>query len=196
MVWPASVGAFTWVQVRHFDAQQHTNGDETINLGEVDGGVVKQTAIYPGTFDPITLGHVDVVRRGLKMFDRVVIGVADNPAKGPMFDVETRLAMVREAFAGEEHIEAVRFSGLLVDLAHSHQAVAILRGLRAASDFEYEFQMATMNRRLDERIETVFVMAREDYTFVSSRFIREISSMGGDVSELVPAVVIPYLSAK
>jgi len=155
---------------------------------------MKLTAIYPGTFDPITLGHVDVVRRGLKMFDRIVIGVADNPSKGPMFDVETRLKMVRETFKGEEHVEAVRFSGLLVNLAHEHKGTAILRGLRAASDFEYEFQMATMNRRLDERIETVFVMAREDYTFVSSRFIREISSMGGDVAELVPPVVLPYLA--
>ena len=152
--------------------------------------------VYPGTFDPITLGHVDVVKRGLKTFDRVVIGVADNPGKGPMFDVETRLSMVRETFKDEPNVEAVCFSGLLVDLAHAHKATAILRGLRAASDFEYEFQMATMNRRLDERIETVFVMAREDYTFVSSRFIREISSMGGDVSELVPPVVIPYLAAK
>ncbi|WP_100266376.1 pantetheine-phosphate adenylyltransferase [Mariprofundus ferrinatatus] len=157
---------------------------------------MSNTAIYPGTFDPITLGHVDVVRRGLKMFDRVVIGVADNPGKGPMFNAETRLAMVRETFADEENVEAVRFSGLLVDLAHEHRAAAILRGLRAASDFEYEFQMATMNRRLDERIETVFVMAREDYTFVSSRFIREISSMGGDVSELVPGAVIPFLAKK
>ena len=156
---------------------------------------MKRTAIYPGTFDPITLGHVDVVTRGLKLFDRIVIGVADNPDKGPMFDVETRLAMVRETFAAETQVEPVRFSGLLVELAHSYQAAAILRGLRAASDFEYEFQMATMNRRLDAKIETVFVMAREDYTFVSSRFIREISTMGGDVSELVPALVLPYLSA-
>ena len=157
---------------------------------------MRNTAIYPGTFDPITLGHVDVVRRGLKLFDRIVIGVADNLAKQPMFDVETRLSMVRAAFKDEPNVEAVAFSGLLVDLAHGRKAYAILRGLRAASDFEYEFQMATMNRRLDERIETVFVMAREDYTFVSSRFIREISSMGGDVSELVPAAVIPYLQSE
>ena len=157
---------------------------------------MKRTAIYPGTFDPITLGHVDVVKRGLKMFDRVVVGVADNLDKRPMFDVDTRVNMVEETFRDEPNVKAVRFSGLLVDLAHEQQGDAILRGLRAASDFEYEFQMATMNRRLDARIETVFVMAREDYTFVSSRFIREISSMGGDVSELVPPVVIPYLSKK
>jgi len=154
---------------------------------------LKRTAIYPGTFDPITLGHVDVVQRGLKLFERIVIGVAENPGKGPMFDLERRLAMVRETFANEPGVEAVAFNGLLVDLAHEQSAQAILRGLRAASDFEYEFQMATMNRRLDERIETVFVMAREDYTFVSSRFIREIASMGGDVSELVPETVLPHL---
>lgn len=156
---------------------------------------MKRTAIYPGTFDPITLGHVDVVRRGLKLFDRVVIGVAENPNKKPMFDLEARLSMVRDTFADESCVTAVAFSGLLVTLAHEQQGHAILRGLRAASDFEYEFQMATMNRRLDEKIETAFVMAREDYTFVSSRFIREISSMGGDVSELVPAAVLPYLKS-
>ncbi|HKI62204.1 MAG TPA: pantetheine-phosphate adenylyltransferase [Mariprofundaceae bacterium] len=157
---------------------------------------MKRTAIYPGTFDPITLGHVDVVRRGLKLFDRIVIGVAENPNKKPMFDLESRLKMVRETFADEEHVAAVAFSGLLVNLAHEQQGHAILRGLRAASDFEYEFQMATMNRRLDEKIETAFVMAREDYTFVSSRFIREISAMGGDVSELVPAAVLPFLQSE
>jgi pantetheine-phosphate adenylyltransferase len=154
---------------------------------------MKRIAIYPGTFDPITLGHVDVVRRGLKLFDQIVIGVAENPNKKPMFDLESRLKMVRETFATEENVTAVAFSGLLVNLAHEQQGHAILRGLRAASDFEYEFQMATMNRRLDEKIETAFVMAREDYTFVSSRFIREISAMGGDVSELVPAAVLPFL---
>jgi len=154
---------------------------------------MKRTAIYPGTFDPISLGHVDVVRRGLKLVDHIVVGVAENTAKGPMFDLATRLEMVRKVFAHEPRVEAVAFGGLLVDLARQHHACAILRGLRAASDFEYEFQMATMNRRLDESLETMFVMAREDYTFVSSRFIREIASMGGDVSSLVPPAVLPYL---
>jgi pantetheine-phosphate adenylyltransferase len=156
---------------------------------------VTRSAIYPGTFDPITLGHVDVVHRGLKLFDRIVIGVAHNTQKEPMFNLDTRLNLVRNTFADEPRVEAVSFDGLLVGLAHEQQAHAILRGLRAASDFEYEFQMATMNRRLDERIETVFVMAREDYTFVSSRFIREIASMGGDVSALVPPPVVPYLKS-
>jgi len=154
---------------------------------------MKRTAIYPGTFDPITLGHMDVIHRGLKVFDRIVIGVAENPKKCPMFDLDTRLAMVRESVADNPAVEAVAFTGLLVDLAHEHHAAALLRGLRAASDFEYEFQMATMNRHLDERIESVFVMAREDYTFVSSRFIREISEMGGDVSALVPKPVLKHL---
>jgi len=157
---------------------------------------VKRSAVYPGTFDPITLGHVDVVQRGLKLFDRIIIGVAENPDKKPMFDLKVRLGMVTETFQDEPRVEAVAFHGLLVELAQAQQAGAILRGLRAASDFEYEFQMATMNRRLDENIETAFVMAREDYTFVSSRFIREISSMGGDVSALVPTAVVPWLTGR
>ncbi|MDQ6995327.1 MAG: pantetheine-phosphate adenylyltransferase [Mariprofundaceae bacterium] len=147
-------------------------------------------AIYAGTFDPITLGHMDVVRRGLKIFDQLIIGVAENPKKCPMFDLETRLAMVNESLCDEKNIKTVAFKDLLVDLAHEHGATALLRGLRAASDFEYEFQMASMNRHLDHNIESVFVMAREDYTFVSSSFIREISSMGGDVSSLVPEPVL------
>ena len=152
-----------------------------------------RTAIYPGTFDPITLGHVDVVQRGLKLFDRVIVAVADNPKKSPMFDMQTRLDMVNQTFAGESRIHALSFDGLLVNLAQAHDATAILRGLRAASDFEYEFQLAAMNRKLDSNIESVFVMAREEYTFVSSSFIREISSMGGDVNALVPEVVRAYL---
>jgi len=150
-------------------------------------------AIYPGTFDPITLGHVDVVQRGLKLFDQIIVAVADNPKKAPMFDVQTRLSMVESTFADEKRIQAVSFDGLLVNLAKKHDALAILRGLRAASDFEYEFQLAAMNRKLDADIESVFVMAREEYTFVSSSFIREISSMGGDVQALVPVAVRPHL---
>ncbi|MDX8382131.1 MAG: pantetheine-phosphate adenylyltransferase [Ghiorsea sp.] len=155
-----------------------------------------RTAIYPGTFDPITLGHVDVVQRGLKLFDKIIIAVADNPKKAPMFDVQTRLDMVNKTFAGEACIQAVSFDGLLVNLAQEQHATSILRGLRAASDFEYEFQLAAMNRKLDADIESVFVMAREEYTFVSSSFIREISSMGGDVASLVPEVVRAYLPTK
>ena len=150
-------------------------------------------AIYPGTFDPITLGHVDVVQRGLKLFDEIIIAVADSPKKSPMFDVAARLNMVNETFAEEPRIKAVSFDGLLVNLVQQHKARAILRGLRAASDFEYEFQLAAMNRKLNAEIESVFVMAREEYTFVSSSFIREISSMGGDVNALVPKAVQPYL---
>jgi len=155
-----------------------------------------RTAIYPGTFDPITLGHVDVVQRGLKLFDKVIIAVADNPKKAPMFDVQTRLDMVNKTFADKACIQAVSFDGLLVNLAQEQHATSILRGLRAASDFEYEFQLAAMNRKLDADIESVFVMAREEYTFVSSSFIREISSMGGDVASLVPEVVRAYLPTK
>lgn len=155
-----------------------------------------KTAIYPGTFDPITMGHVDVVQRGLKLFDKVIIAVADSPKKSPMFDVQTRLDMVNATFANEKRIQTLSFDGLLVNLAQTHQASAILRGLRAASDFEYEFQLAAMNRKLDADIESVFVMAREEYTFVSSSFIREISTMGGDVNALVPAAVRPYLPQK
>ncbi|WP_038246527.1 pantetheine-phosphate adenylyltransferase [Ghiorsea bivora] len=155
-----------------------------------------KTAIYPGTFDPITMGHVDVVQRGLKLFDKVIIAVADNPKKSPMFDVQTRLDMVNATFTNENRIQTLSFDGLLVNLAQTHQATAILRGLRAASDFEYEFQLAAMNRKLDADIESVFVMAREEYTFVSSSFIREISSMGGDVNALVPAAVRVYLPQK
>ena len=152
-----------------------------------------RTAIYAGTFDPITLGHLDVVRRGLKLFDHLVIGVAENPKKCPMFDLPTRLNMVKECLHDEGNITVTGFTGLLVQLAHEYQANALLRGLRAASDFEYEFQMASMNRHLDDQLESVFVMAREDYTFVSSSFIREISAMGGDISKLVPKPVLQRL---
>ena len=153
---------------------------------------MKRTAIYAGTFDPITLGHMDVVHRGLKLFDRIVIGVAENPKKGPMFDLDTRLAMVRESLADESAVDVVGFKGLLVNLAHEHNAHALLRGLRAASDFEYEFQMACMNSRLDETIETIFLPASEKNQFISSKLVKEIASMNGDIS----AFVIPEIEEK
>ena len=152
------------------------------------------TAVYPGTFDPFTNGHIDLVRRAIRIFPRLIVAVASNPQKNPLFTLEERLAIIREGTADLTGLEIDTFDMLTVEYVRKKGAQVILRGLRAASDFEYEFQMATMNRRLDERIETVFVMAREDYTFVSSRFIREIASMGGDVSELVPPPVIPYLN--
>lgn len=155
-----------------------------------------RTAIYPGTFDPITLGHVDVVQRGLKLFDQVIVAVAVSSKKQPMFDVQTRLDMVNQTFASEPRIHALSFDGLLMDVVQDHQAMAVLRGLRAASDFEYEFQLAAMNRQLNAEVESVLVMAREEYTFVSSSFIREISSMGGDVQSLVPEAVRPYLPTR
>ncbi len=146
-------------------------------------------AVYPGTFDPITLGHVDVVRRGLAAFDRIVVAVAERADKGPRFPLDERVAMARETFEAEPRVEVRPFSGLLVDFARAAGACAILRGLRAASDFEYEFQMATMNRRLAPELETFFVAAGEEFTFVSSSLIREIAAMGGDVSPFVPGPV-------
>ena len=150
-------------------------------------------AVYPGTFDPITLGHVDVVRRGLQVFDRIVVAVAERAEKSPSFSHAERIAMAQETFADEPRVEVQGFSCLLVDFARRLGAVAILRGLRAASDFEYEFQMATMNRRLAPELETFFVAAAEEYMFVSSSLIREIAAMGGDASAFVPTPVAARL---
>ncbi len=157
---------------------------------------MKRLAIYPGTFDPITLGHVDVVRRGLQVFDRIVVAVAERAEKGPTFSHAERIAMAQETFAEEPRVEVQGFSGLLVEFARKLGAVAILRGLRAASDFEYEFQMATMNRRLAPELETFFVAAAEEFTFVSSSLIREIAAMGGDVGPFVPEAVARRLRAR
>jgi len=149
--------------------------------------------IYPGTFDPVTFGHIDIIKRAAELFDSVQVTVAINPSKKPLFTVEERVDLLKKSLKGFNKVSVDSFDGLVVDHAHKVGATGIIRGLRAVSDFEYEFQMATMNRRLDADIETAFVMAREDYTFVSSRFIREISSMGGDVSTLVPSPVLKHL---
>jgi pantetheine-phosphate adenylyltransferase len=147
-------------------------------------------AIFPGSFDPITNGHCDIIERGLFVFDEVRIAILVNPEKSPLFTVDERVAIIREAYKGRDRQVSVdTFSGLLVDYAERVGASVIVRGLRAISDFEYEFQMALMNRRLNPRIETVFMMPAESYSYLSSRLVKEVFQLGGDVSQLVPAVV-------
>jgi pantetheine-phosphate adenylyltransferase len=145
-----------------------------------------KVAVYPGTFDPITLGHLDIIRRGAHLVDKLVIGVTTNPSKEPMFSVAERLAMVRrevEGIAG--NLEVVEFGTLLMDFAEAQGASMILRGLRAVADFEYEFQMAGMNARLNPQVETIFLMASEHVQFISSRFVKEIGRLGGDIGQFV-----------
>ena len=153
-------------------------------------------AIYPGTFDPVTLGHIDICERGLKMFDRVVIGVADSLAKQPFFDIAERRDMLETVFAGNERIAIKPFSGLLIDFARENGATIIMRGLRAISDFEYEVQLAGMNRSLAPELETVFLTAAQRYAFVSSSLVREIARMNGDVSEFLHPEILARLTAK
>ena len=145
-----------------------------------------RTAIYPGSFDPVTLGHWDIIQRAEKLVDRLVVAVLHNPTKTAAFSVEERVAMLRDLTGDRPIIEITSFHGLLVDFAKSQGAQFIVRGVRAFSDFEYEFQMALMNRKLAPELETVFLMPKEKYSAVSSRFVREIGSMGGNLSELVP----------
>ena len=153
-------------------------------------------AVFPGSFDPITNGHLDIVDRGLGVFDRVRMAILMNPEKRPLFSVEERVALIREAYRGNPRVEVDTFSGLLVDYARRVGASVIIRGIRAISDFEYEFQMALMNRRLDPRIETVFMMPAESYSYVSSRLVKEVFQLGGRVSDLVPKVVEKRLREK
>ncbi len=154
-------------------------------------------AMYPGTFDPITLGHEDLVRRAAALFDRVVVAIADNPgSKAPLFTTEERVAMAANALADIDNVEVTGYAGLTVDFALEHDLRVIIRGLRAVSDFEYEFQLATMNRNLTERVETVFLTPTEHFTFVSSSLVREIAELGGDVSSFVHPEVAAALAAK
>jgi pantetheine-phosphate adenylyltransferase len=157
---------------------------------------MKRTAIYPGSFDPLTNGHLDVIRRAAKLFDRVVVAVATNESKHALFSKDERVALVRKAVAGIPNVEADAFDGLLVDYVAAKQAQAIVRGLRAVSDFEFEFQLALMNRKLDEKIETIFMMPKDTYTFLSSRIVKEIARLGGDVSSFVPPNVQTALKKK
>jgi pantetheine-phosphate adenylyltransferase len=146
--------------------------------------------MYPGTFDPITLGHEDLVRRAATLFDRVVVAIADNPgSKAPLFSTEERVEMAGNALADLSNVEVTGYAGLTVDFARDNNLRVIIRGLRAVSDFEYEFQLANMNRRLTDEVETAFLTPTEEYTFISSSLVREVAELGGDVSEFVsPAV--------
>jgi pantetheine-phosphate adenylyltransferase len=154
------------------------------------------TAVYPGSFDPITNGHLDVIKRGTKVFEKVIVAVGDNPAKKALFTKEERVEMIREVTKAYRNVEVDGFDGLVVDYVHKRKATVILRGIRTISDFEYEYQMALTNRTFASDIETVFVMAHEEYSFVSSRFIKEAASMGGDVSSFLPKEVEKRLKAK
>ncbi len=157
---------------------------------------MSKIAIYPGTFDPITNGHIDLVQRTLKIFDKVIIAVAPSQKKEPLFTIEERLGLIEESIKGLKGAKVEAFNGLLVDYARGRKSIAILRGLRAVSDFEYELQMALMNRRLDANIETVFMMPSEEYTFLTSTMVKEVASFGGAVKGLVPEVVEKGLREK
>jgi pantetheine-phosphate adenylyltransferase len=155
-----------------------------------------RTAIYPGSFDPLTNGHLDVVQRAAKLFDRVIVAVAENESKNPLFTLKERVALVKNAVGALPNVEADAFDGLLVEYVAAKNARAIVRGLRAVSDFEFEFQLALMNRKLDENIETIFMMPKDTYTFLSSRIVKEIARLGGDVSQFVPPNVQTALKKK
>lgn len=153
-------------------------------------------AIYPGTFDPLTNGHYDVAKRAGVMFDELVIGIAASPNKQPYFDLDQRVALANQVFADVANVSVIPFSGLLVDFAHENEANVIVRGLRAISDFEYEVQIAGVNRHLSPDIETVFIAASQDYTFLSSSIVREIAKLDGDVSSFVHPLVLQALIEK
>jgi len=153
-------------------------------------------AIYPGSFDPVTNGHLDVVERARKLFDEVIVAVADNDEKQALFTLPERLALLQETLGKIDNVRIAQFDGLLVEFAVSEKANAVIRGLRAVSDFEFEFQMALMNRKLEGDLETIFLMPKEEYTYLSSRLVKEIARLGGNVSTFVPSPVVKALAQK
>lgn len=157
---------------------------------------MEKSAVYPGSFDPITNGHVDIIQRGLKIFDRIIIAVLENPKKMPLFTTKERIGMIKQIFADYDNIEVEAFHGLLVEYAKNKNAKIVIRGLRAISDFEYEFQMALMNRKLDPDIETFFMMPNVSYTFLSSKLVKEVFMLGGCLKGLVPEGVEKKIKEK
>jgi pantetheine-phosphate adenylyltransferase len=157
---------------------------------------VSRIAVYPGSFDPLTNGHVDIIQRGARMFDRIIVAILLNAEKAPLFTAAQRTQLIRDVFRDTPSVEVDTFEGLLVDYMRQKQANVIVRGLRAVSDFEYEMQMALMNRHLSPEVETVFMMPAEQYTYVSSRLVKEVALLGGSVSGLVPAEVEKRLLEK
>jgi pantetheine-phosphate adenylyltransferase len=158
--------------------------------------MMNSRAIYPGSFDPITNGHVDIIERGLKVFDEIVVAVLENPKKAPLFSTKERIAMIRELFGRKGHVSVRSFRGLLVEFARKQNTRVVIRGLRAISDFEYELQMALMNRNLAPDIETFFMMPNVKYSFLSSNLVREVVMLGGPVDDLVPGLVARRLQDK
>jgi pantetheine-phosphate adenylyltransferase len=157
---------------------------------------VKLTAVYPGTFDPITNGHLDILARGVKMFDRIIVAILRNPDKDPLFPLEERVEILKDVVSRWSNVSVESFDGLLVEFARARGAQVIVRGLRALSDFEYEFQMTLMNQRLEPGIQTVFMMPSETYSYVSSRLVKEVARLGGDVNGLVPPDVASRLKRR
>jgi len=156
----------------------------------------KNAAVYPGSYDPLTNGHIDIIERGLKIFGKIVVAVLKNPAKTYLFDLEERQEILRSVFGGEKRIEVDHFEGLLVDYLNRRRIGTVVRGLRAISDFEIEFQMALMNRKIEPRIETIFFVPSEAYSFLSSKLVKEIYQLGGEVGSMVPAIVDAKLKEK
>lgn len=155
-----------------------------------------QTAIYPGTFDPVTYGHIDLIKRAQQIFGEVIVAVADNPYKKPLFSVDERVGLLKKSVHGLNEVKVEHFDGLVVDYAHKHKAKVLIRGLRMLSDFEYEFQMALTNRKLSPDIETVFLMPQEEYSYLSARLLKEAASLGADLSSFVPDFVGEALKKK
>ena len=153
----------------------------------------KRIAVYPGTFDPVTNGHIDIIQRAVKLFDKIVVAVALNPRKNPMFPIEQRVDFINQGLKGLKNVDVLSFGNLLIEFAQSKKASVIIKGLRAVSDFEYELQMGLMNRNLDEKMETLFMIPSQEFSFLSSNFVKEIARHGGDVRKLVPRSVAKKL---